>query len=255
MAKNSSQSKEHKQRLAAMEAEKKKKENRLMWMMMGGLAAVIVIAAVIIFCVSYAQGNGENDNPILYKLVSSEEYKDTTEVTNFVRLNVSYTADNGQRYNGDIVIELNPDEAPITVANFQKLVGQKFYDGLTFHRVISGFMIQGGDPEGTGLGGSDEDIKGEFSENGVENNLKHVRGTISMARNGYDMDSASSQFFIVHETSANNSYSLDGKYAAFGSVVFGMESVDGIAALSTNSSNKPTNVPVINSATFVKPQK
>ncbi len=249
MAKNSSQSKEHKQRLAAMEAEKKKKENRLMWMMMGGLAGVIVIAAVIIFFVSYFH------NAPIYHLVSPEDYVDTDEVTNYVRLNVSYTADNGQKYNGDIVVELNPDEAPITVANFQKLVGEKFYDGLTFHRIISGFMVQGGDPEGTGLGGSDEDIKGEFSENGVENNLKHVRGTISMARNGYDMDSASSQFFIVHETSANNSYSLDGKYAAFGSVVFGMESVDGLAELSTNSNDKPYNVPVINSATFVKPQQ
>lgn len=262
MAKNSSQSKEHKMRLAAMEAEKKKRENRFMWLMMGGLAAVVLVAAVIIFCVAYLPtlGQGEeeppvdnSDKPILYHLMSDKDYIASTEATNFVRLNVSYTANDGQRYNGDIIVELNPDEAPITVANFQKLVGKKFYDGLTFHRVIPSFMIQGGDPEGTGMGGSDEQIVGEFSANGIENNIKHVRGTISMARGSYSMDSASSQFFIVHETSPNNTYSLDGQYAAFGSVVFGMESVDGIAALSTNYNDKPHNVPVINSASFVKP--
>lgn len=124
---------------------------------------------------------------------------------------------------GTIKVELDGDTAPITVENFLKLAGKGFYDGLTFHRIISGFMIQGGDPNGNGTGGSDETIKGEFSSNGVENDISHVRGTISMARSSA-MDSASSQFFIVHEDSTY----LDGDYAAFGTVTEGMEIVDKI---------------------------
>ena len=124
---------------------------------------------------------------------------------------------------GVITVELDADAAPITVANFLKLVDEGFYDGLTFHRIISGFMIQGGDPLGNGTGGSDETIKGEFSANGVKNSLSHTRGAISMARSS-DMDSASSQFFIVHEDSTF----LDGQYAAFGYVIDGMDVVDAI---------------------------
>ena len=126
---------------------------------------------------------------------------------------------------GTIEVELDADQAPITVTNFAKLVQKGFYDGLTFHRIISGFMIQGGDPEGTGMGGSDETIKGEFSSNGVENSIKHTRGTISMARS-QDPDSASSQFFIVHKDSTF----LDGEYACFGYVTDGMDIVDKICA-------------------------
>ena len=125
---------------------------------------------------------------------------------------------------GTIALELDGDTAPITVENFLKLAKSGFYDGLTFHRIIDGFMIQGGDPQGNGMGGSDESIKGEFSANGVENDISHVRGVISMARNGYDMDSASSQFFIVQ----SDSTFLDGQYAAFGHVTDGMEVVDAI---------------------------
>ncbi|MCL2865290.1 MAG: peptidylprolyl isomerase [Lachnospiraceae bacterium] len=125
---------------------------------------------------------------------------------------------------GIIVLELEPDVAPITVENFVRLAEDGFYDGLTFHRIIEGFMIQGGDPEGTGIGGSDENIKGEFSANGVENDISHVRGVISMAR-AQDFDSASSQFFIVHQDATF----LDGEYAAFGRVVSGMEIVDALA--------------------------
>lgn len=124
---------------------------------------------------------------------------------------------------GTIKVELDADTAPITVTNFVKLVNDKFYDGLTFHRIISGFMIQGGDPLGNGTGGSDETIKGEFSANGVENNISHKRGVISMARSS-DMDSASSQFFIMHQDADY----LDGQYAAFGEVKEGMEIVDKI---------------------------
>lgn len=122
---------------------------------------------------------------------------------------------------GTIKVELDGDAAPITVENFLKLVGDGFYDGLTFHRIIDGFMIQGGDPKGNGTGGSDEKIKGEFAANGVDNPIEHVRGTISMARSQKN-DSASSQFFIVHEDSPH----LNGMYAAFGHVVEGMEVVD-----------------------------
>lgn len=126
---------------------------------------------------------------------------------------------------GTITVELDADAAPITVQNFLDLAGSGFYDGLTFHRIMEGFMIQGGDPEGTGMGGSDKTIKGEFSANGVKNPLSHTRGAISMARSSA-MDSASSQFFIVQKDSTF----LDGQYACFGYVTDGMDVVDAIAA-------------------------
>ena len=129
---------------------------------------------------------------------------------------------------GEIHITLDADTAPITVANFIKLAKEGFYDDLTFHRVIPGFVIQGGDPNGDSTGGSDENIKGEFAQNGVENNLSHKRGVLSMAR-ANDPDSASSQFFIVLDDAAIPS--LDGMYAAFGWVTEGMEVVDKIAEL------------------------
>ena len=197
-------------------------------------------------------------NRPIYDLADKKDYTVSDTATNYVKLNVSYTDDEGKKHNGDIIVKLDPTNAPITVANFQKLVGEGFYDGLIFHRVIENFMIQGGDPEGTGVGGSDEDIKGEFSKNGVNNTIKHERGVISMARSGeqYDVygniidtgyDTASSQFFIVHQTSAH----LDGSYAAFGHVVFGMTSVDGIATVATDSEDKPLRNAVIESAVFV----
>lgn len=124
---------------------------------------------------------------------------------------------------GDIKIELDADVAPVTVTNFVKLAKDGFYDGLTFHRIISGFMIQGGDSKGDGTGGSDTKIKGEFADNGVTNNLSHTRGAISMARSSSN-NSASSQFFIVHKDSTY----LDGKYACFGYVTEGMDVVDKI---------------------------
>jgi peptidyl-prolyl cis-trans isomerase B (cyclophilin B) len=126
---------------------------------------------------------------------------------------------------GTIALELDGDTAPITVENFCKLAADGFYDGLTFHRVIDGFMIQGGDPQGDGTGGTDDKIQGEFSANGIENNISHLRGTISMARSD-DYDSASCQFFIVQ---ADSTF-LDGQYAAFGHVTSGMEIVDEICA-------------------------
>ena len=137
--------------------------------------------------------------------------------------------------NGGIIeIELYPEAAPKTFANFLKLVGQGFYDGLIFHRVIPGFMIQGGDPQGNGMGGAKENVVGEFKANGFDNPIKHVRGVISMAR-AYNPNSASSQFFIMHA----NAPHLDGQYAAFGKVVSGMEVVDEIASIPTDYSDRP----------------
>ena len=133
-----------------------------------------------------------------------------------------------------IDIELNPAVAPITCENFEKLVKQGFYNGLTFHRVIPGFMIQGGCPPGNGTGGPGWHIKGEFARNGVANDLKHTRGVISMAR-AMDPNSAGSQFFIMHQDAPH----LDGDYAAFGKVVSGMDVVDEIAAVETDWNDKP----------------
>lgn len=143
---------------------------------------------------------------------------------------VTITLENGK----EIKLELFKDVAPITVQNFLNLVDEKFYDGLIFHRVIEGFMIQGGDPTGTGMGGSSKKIKGEFKINGVNNELNHTRGVISMARS-YDNNSASSQFFIMHEDAPH----LDGSYAAFGAVVSGIENVDEIAKTKTDYNDRP----------------
>lgn len=140
----------------------------------------------------------------------------------------------------EIKLELYPEKAPITVANFEKLVGEKFYDGLTFHRIISGFMIQGGCPIGDGTGGPEERIKGEFLSNGVPNDLKHKRGVISMARTK-DPNSAGSQFFIMHADVPQ----LDGDYAAFGRVIEGMETVDEIASAETGYGDRPLKPVVI----------
>ena len=150
--------------------------------------------------------------------------------------------------NGAIIdIELYPDKAPKTVANFEKLVKEGFYDGLTFHRIIRGFMIQGGDPMGTGMGGAKEKIYGEFAYNGFpQNDIKHVKGVISMAR-AQDPNSASSQFFIMHEDAPH----LDGSYAAFGKVVSGIEAVDEIACTRTGFGDRPVTPVVIKKMTII----
>ncbi len=235
MSKSSSRSKQKRAaQEIAMQKKQQEKQNTIKFSIIAA-AAILVITAAIILIVNL-----------------------TTD-PNYVCLTVSYTDDAGASHTGDIIIELDPDAAPITVKNFQKLVKQGFYDGLTFHRVIKGFMIQGGDPEGTGGGGSKDTIKGEFSKNGVNNPIKHERGVISMARSGerrnnlgqiidYGYDSASSQFFIVHETSPH----LDDNYAAFGRVLSGMEYVDGIAEMSTNANDKPLKDAIIVSAKLIE---
>ncbi|MGM9567549.1 MAG: peptidylprolyl isomerase [Clostridia bacterium] len=143
---------------------------------------------------------------------------------------VTIEMENGKK----IVIELDPSAAPETVKNFEKLVSEGFYDGLIFHRVISGFMIQGGCPDGTGMGGPGYNIHGEFAQNGFQNPLKHTRGVISMAR-AMDPNSAGSQFFIMHKDAPH----LDGAYAAFGKVTEGMDVVDEIASVDVNHMDRP----------------
>jgi peptidyl-prolyl cis-trans isomerase B (cyclophilin B) len=143
---------------------------------------------------------------------------------------VLITMDNGKT----MTLELYPQSAPITAANFLKLVKSGFYNGLIFHRVINGFMIQGGDPNGTGTGGPGYGIKGEFASNGIKNPIKHTRGTISMARSSMP-DSAGSQFFIMHKDAIH----LDGEYAAFGRLTDGFETLDEIAATKTGRGDKP----------------
>ena len=163
----------------------------------------------------------------------------TEEITNFVAIEME---------SGDkIVVELYPSVAPITVENFKSLVAEKFYNGIIFHRVIAGFMIQGGDPNGTGMGGSKKKIKGEFKINGVNNTLSHKRGVISMARTQIP-DSASSQFFICHDDATF----LDGQYAGFGAVVEGIETVDKIASVRTDFRDKPYEDQVMKDVYFVK---
>ena len=164
-------------------------------------------------------------------------YETTNEETNLVIIEV-------EKY-GKIVVELYPDIAPITVENFKKLVSEEFYDGLVFHRVISGFMIQGGGYDTKHKEKDADSIKGEFSSNGVTNDLKHTRGVISMARTSVK-DSASSQFFIMHKDYP----SLDGEYAAFGMTVYGLDVVDRIAAVKTYKSDWPTEDIVIKSIRF-----
>ncbi len=159
----------------------------------------LALTLIIVSIFTFAAGCGKTDHP-----------------------QVQFEMEDGNK----MVFELYPEYAPDTVANFIELTEAGFYNGLTFHRIISGFMVQGGDPEGTGMGGSDKTIKGEFSENGFDKNtLKHTRGVISMARS-QDPDSASSQFFIMH----GDEPQLDGKYAAFGKLISGEKTLDEIAA-------------------------
>jgi peptidyl-prolyl cis-trans isomerase B (cyclophilin B) len=149
--------------------------------------------------------------------------------------------------NGDVMeAELYPDIAPITVDNFITLINKNFYDGLIFHRVIKGFMIQGGDPQGAGFGGPGYGIKGEFSDNGVKNDLKHTAGVLSMARSA-DPDSAGSQFFIMHKDSPH----LDGSYAGFGKIIKGMDIVDKIAETKVDHQDKPISPQVVKTITLL----
>lgn len=194
-----------------------------------------IFSVILIVCLLMCGCSKDTSKGTIEKI----SYEETNKITNYVKLEAT---------KGIILVELYPNVAPITVENFQNLVNEKFYDGLIFHRVIKDFMIQGGDPEGTGLGGSSKTIKGEFKNNGVNNDLSHTRGVISMARNSISMDSASSQFFIVQKDSTY----LDGDYAAFGKVIAGMDVVDKIASVNVDSNDKPTSTQKIKSIRFIK---
>ncbi len=176
--------------------------------------------------------------------------KEKNNLSDSIDFSKSVTAVISVENYGDISIELDHSAAPITVENFVDLAGDGFYDGLTFHRIIEGFMMQGGDPKGNGTGGSDEKIKGEFSANGVDNKLSHTRGAVSMAR-AQDFNSASSQFFIVHQDKPD----LDGQYAVFGYVSEGMDVVDAICKdakpIDGNGTIPSKNQPVITSISIL----
>lgn len=205
-----------------------------------GIVAVIAILAIFILPNAFKQDYNPTETP-------AGSSADSTPAP----VHQDYTAVIDIKDYGKITVALDAEAAPETVENFVSLARSGFYDGLTFHRIIEGFMMQGGDPNGDGTGGSDKTIKGEFSANGVENNLSHTRGAISMARS-QDMDSASSQFFIVHQDSTY----LDGQYACFGYVTDGMDVVDAVceAAEPTDSNGTiaPEDQPVINSITIIE---
>ncbi len=179
----------------------------------------------------------EVDGNIEEGKIDDISFKESSKITNYIKIEMADSS--------IILLELYPDKAPITVKNFQKLVQEHFYDNLTFHRVVKNFMVQGGDPTGTGGGGSDETIKGEFKSNGVNNTISHTRGTISMARSN-NPDSASSQFFICDA----NSTHLDGNYAAFGHMLAGYETLDRIASVKTKK-ELAINPPKIKTIRFV----
>ena len=198
-----------------------KKSSNLRAYVITALIALILIAGIVLLFVA----------PWKYKTPAPGEggackYLETRDNS---ERDIKYVKMDVKGY-GSMVILLDATTAPITVNNFIKLANEGFYDGLTFHRVMEGFMIQGGDPEANGTGGSDEDIFGEFDINGYPNDMPHIKGVISMAREGANYNSASSQFFICNDTSKNVSYSLDGQYAAFGYVVAGLDIVDMITA-------------------------
>lgn len=198
----------------------------------------LLIAAALLLCMA-----------IVGIVITENSRQDPQNIEN-TEENAMYYAKMSIENYGDIILELDASTAPITVENFVTLVNEHFYDGLTFHRIISGFMIQGGDPNGNGTGGSKTNIKGEFSANGVKNDLRHTRGVISMARSSMP-DSASSQFFIMHQDAPH----LDGQYAAFGKVLSGMEVVDAICENVPVTDNNGTvmkeNQPVISSLRMI----
>ncbi len=194
-----------------------------------GFIAIVIVCMTVFLFAGCSKG-ARTEGPIEDNFSIEEDYDGDNPVA---KIEVSGY--------GNIYIELYPDIAPNTVNNFISLANSGFYDGIIFHRVIEGFMIQTGDPEGTGMGGPDYTIAGEFSDNGFKNELSHERGVVSMARKGIDYDgikaydSAGSQFFIVHR----DSKSLDRQYAAFGKVISGMDVVDAIAASETDGNDKP----------------
>ena len=219
-----------------MKNSEEKKNNKVLMISMGALVLLFGLVALLVSL----NGDKEKlnyttkliDGKDIYT-IEDHEFVESEKETDLVKFEV-------EKY-GIMIAELYPDIAPITVKNFKKLVKEGFYDGLIFHRVIKDFVIQTGDPTGTGRGGSDETIKGEFSINGVKNDLSHTRGVLSMARASAQpetkesMNSASSQIFIMHKDNS----SLDGSYAAFGKVIYGLDVIDSVASVNTDENDKP----------------
>ena len=206
---------------AEKQKQQKKQENksRLLWIL-GIIGAVCLVVAAVVTVIVTVKGSSSAEPTESTAAQTEELHHCEIEIAEY----------------GTITVELNATAAPITVSNFIKLANEGFYNGLTFHRIMEGFMMQGGDPNGDGTGGSGETIKGEFSTNGVDNPLHHTRGAISMGRTSYDMNSASSQFFIVQQTSPH----LDGNYACFGYVTDGMDIVDAICTSAQPIDNNGT---------------
>ena len=207
------------------------------------IIAVILASLMLVFCLASCEKEfkaPDYEDINMSSIANLDGVTESDTETDYVKLTI--------KDHGTIIIRLFPNVAPKTVENFKKLVSEKFYDGLIFHRVISYFMIQGGDPEGTGYGGSPDKIFGEFESNGFENNLPHIRGVVSMARSN-DKNSASSQFFICRRSDV--CASLNGDYAAFGYVVYGIDVVDSVATVTTNANDKPLTDVVIESIRFV----
>ena len=237
---------------AARAAVQPKKDNtNLIALLVGcGLGLLVVAAVVIAIVLGTANNNKAPEVQVNMTQVQNEinsmkvsDFAESKTETDYVKITV-------KNY-GDIIVRLRPDVAPTTVANFKKLVKDGHYDGKIFHRVIQDFMIQGGGFDGTGTQHKADSIKGEFASNGVQNDLLHLRGVISMARTGLDKNSGSNQFFICDKTSEH----LDGEYAAFGYVLAGMNTVDKIAAVNTDGNDKPLENVIILSVTFVNPLK
>lgn len=227
------------------------------------IAAVIVLMIIAMGIYAVVNNNQKNEEKRENTNNEANSINENVEENQVANAQTNNESEENNMYNtgkhhaeivvknyGTIALELDADVAPITVENFANLVNEGFYNGLTFHRIISGFMIQGGDPLGNGTGGSSKTIKGEFASNGVKNSISHVRGTISMARSSMP-NSASSQFFIVHQDSTF----LDGQYAAFGTVTSGMDVVDKICEDTAVEDNNGTvaakNQPIIEKITMI----
>ncbi len=200
---------------------------------------IISISLIIFTCLLLV---GCNNNDFTEGIIEGYEYKETDNISNYVKMVTNQ--------NKVVLIELYPSIAPITVSHFQELVQEKFYDNLLFHRVVPGFVIQTGSPDGTVYSSYGDSIKGEFKNNGVENNLKHEEGVLSMARSN-DMDSASSQFFICVNNNENLKY-LDGNYAAFGKIIAGYDAIVEISQVKTDDNDKPLTPQKIKTLRFVE---
>ena len=254
-----------------LEREQERKRNIIIWSIGGGILAAIIIGLVILLIVQNSCSSDQNSSqPSVVSTVSTASAaSDITDVSSEtstkpgseidypIDASLNYYADIQIKDYGTITVKLEPQAAPITVKNFLNLADSGFYNGLTLHRIMVGFMMQGGDPNGNGTGGSGTNIYGEFSQNGFDNPLSHTKGAISMGRNAYDMNSASSQFFIVQGD--DKASSLDGRYACFGYVTEGLELVDKICTdarpTDTNGTIPPEEQPVIQSIIVRTEQK